>query len=350
MGSTLAEDQVEKKPYKNQTAGWLGVVKVDHLGAQVGHSVEPHGTVYLSDTEAILTARAPKAAADNPFEEQEFAFQDESGKRVMQMMRPLVLVTDGEGKVGEERFVPGLGDEPALDTVAHSVHLPSVAAAATDTATALAANADRHVPTEPVAATPVPALAQTAAVPGSQARPAVQAAELAGSEPLDEEPPSWVDNPDRTEQPQQGSLGGSHEPAPGGGDDDPAKTGSPTHTPPQAPVPHKPPTATSTVEETPQGETQRVVPSESAGTQTAAGSPSEQSGSQGEQASAAETEEHAGVTQTGEETGAADRPAGDAPEGEFAAHEEVGTPEAPASETAKREAAELAALAESEQS
>lgn len=335
MGGTLAEDQVAKKPYRNCTAGWLGVVKLDHLGGQVGFGVEPNGTVYLSDTEAILTARAPKDPADNPFVEQEFAFQDETGQRVMKNMRPLVLVEDGEGKVGEDRFVPGISDAPeSQDDVPHHIHLPGMSAAARDTAAALAAADDREVPTEPVAATPVPA--SNGAVPASQAiaaTPAAPPAEELDEELDEEQPPSWVDNPDRTLEPQRASLPGTNQAPAGGTDDDPAKTGSPTHTPPQRPV-QQPIRASSAVEEeSADVATQRVVPSESAGTQTAAGAPSEQGGVEQaapeERASAAETEETAGVTRTGEETGAADRPAGDAPEGEFAQHEEVGSPDAP---------------------
>ena len=65
------------------------------------------------------------------------------------------------------------------------------------------------------------------------------------------------------------------------------KTGSPTATVQQAPAP-QPPVASSSVEE-----------------------------------------EHAAHLESGEETGAAAVPTGQAPEGEYASHEEVGSPDAP---------------------
>ena len=285
MAGTTAEAKVAKRQYKNQTAGWLGVVKLDHLGAQLGHPVPPYGTVYLSDDEAILTARAPADPKDNPFEEQSFMFVDEKGAHVEQQMRPLILLSDESGEPTDERYVPVVDINPAK--------LVADRATVNDALDAQDQE-PRTVPTsvqEPiqVAASPV------AAVDPSHALPA------------EEKPESWVENPERTEEPQKGSLGGSDDPGPA------APQGAQEAVSQQAPPPQQP--APQTV-----GAQQGVgtVPSESAGVGEAAGSPSEQGG-----------EEHAGVTASGEETGAADRPAGDAPEGEFAAHEEVGSPDAP---------------------
>lgn len=327
MGVAEATAQVEKKCYKNQTAGWLGVVKLDHLGAQVGHSIEPYGTAYLSDEEAILTSRAPKDPKDNPFVEQTFQFQDEKGSRVEQGMRPLILIEDDREVPGDDRYVPGHPDSPSAPP-AHDVNLHDVAAGQRDTEAALGSEDDRSVATEP--SKPVLVPSSSAAVPPSQAR-ATPPSSLDHSAPAEREEDvraSWVEAPDRTEEPQQGSLQGSNEPAPGPSDEDAAKTGSPTGAPPQQPVNQQ---VASSVEET-TGEHGEPNASESSGTGKANGGAIEQG--DGAQAAQAEQdagsprggEEHAAHTAGGEETGAADSPVGDPPEGEFAAHEEVGSP------------------------
>src|SRR5437763_614293 len=145
MGVATAE-AVEKKCYRNNTAGWLGVVKLDHLGAERGHPVEPYGQVWLSDDEAILTARAPRDPKDNPFVEQTFQFYDEAGKIVSAPMRPLVLVKDARYSPSDERFVPSA---PVTDE--------GQAAAARDAQAAIAEGTDRPVPDVPGPHTPIPA-------------------------------------------------------------------------------------------------------------------------------------------------------------------------------------------------
>lgn len=281
MGATAAEAQVDKKCYRNQTAGWQSVVKLDHLGAQRGTPVAPGATVWLTDDEAVLTARAPADPKDNPFEEQNFMFQDDKGVQSEHPMRPLILVDEERYSPSDERFVPGQYGEDMPP--AHDVNLHQVAAEQANTEAALSAGTERPVPTEagePVGSPPV------AAVPGhlATAPPPEEHAEAAES---------WTENAERTEEPQPGSLSGSHEPAPGDDDADPVRDGSPTHAPPQRPAPA--PVATSSV--------------------------------------AVSDEETAAQTAAGEETGAAEQPAGAAPEGEFAKHEEVGTPDAPAQGT-----------------
>lgn len=58
---------IEKQQYRN-TAGWvIGVVTLDRKGEEHGIAVEPDGTVWLSEDERRLTARAPKRDEDNPF-------------------------------------------------------------------------------------------------------------------------------------------------------------------------------------------------------------------------------------------------------------------------------------------
>lgn len=324
MGAATVEDQTEKRCYKNQTAGHLGVVKLDYKGQEVGADVEPYGTVWLTAKEALLTARAPKRAEDNPFVEQMFDFQDQQGNRVRQGMRPLVLITDDrEVPDGDERFVPEVEEDDEQHVVAPDVNLHSIAAGQRDTEATLAREDDRPVATEPSA--PVLMPSSGAAVPPSHAR-ATSPEAAAGRVPLEPEEDvreSWVDAPDRTEEPKAGILGGSNEPPEKAPEGDPAKDGSPTHSVQQRPAPSRPPAATSTVESAPEGSPQNgsPTPSESAGTGEANGAPSEQGGQV--------AEEHAGVTQSGEETGAAETPVGKAPEGEFASHEEVGSPDAP---------------------
>jgi hypothetical protein len=56
-----------KDEFENTTSGWLGVVQIDHLGKAMGISVEPGGSVFLTEEEQILTANAPRLDADNPF-------------------------------------------------------------------------------------------------------------------------------------------------------------------------------------------------------------------------------------------------------------------------------------------
>lgn len=273
--STAAAQAVDKKCYLNQTAGWLGVVKLDHLGAPYGDSVEPHGHVYLSDEEAILTARAPKSAKDNPFEEQSFMFQDQNGTHVEQMMRALVLVTDDSDVPSDDRYVPIPGGSL-------NPHKIAADAARVDAALDGQDEAPREVPTEPVEGKLVPAMTHASVAPAT-ARPAVvrpgpqgEAKDQYAHDEHTETAESWTDNPSRTLEPQQGSLGGEN-----------VAESERRPAPPQRPAP------------------------DSVGAKAGA-------------------EEHAAETAKGEETGAAERPSGKPAEGEFAQHEEVGSPDAPA--------------------
>lgn len=302
MAGTSAEAQVAKKCYKNQTAGWLGVVKVDHLGAQQGAPVEPFGTVYLSDEEAILTARAPANPKDNPFEEQTFMFADEQGQHTEQKMRPLILLSDDEQDGGDgERYVP-VGD----------INPHTVAAQVARTEAALDAQDEQPRTVATSVEEPTQVGSPVAAVDPAHSRPAPV------EEPEDEEKgESWVENEDRTLEPQRGNLGGSND-HPGTDDADPAAGEGQRQ---QAPPPQAPVQQTVGAQQSP-----GPVPSESAGTGEAAGAPSEQAAV--EETAAAEGDSSLSV----EETGAAVDPKGQAPEGEFAAHEEVGSPDAPAAE------------------
>ena len=248
------------------------MVKLDHLGAQIGESIEPFGEVWLSDAEAKLTARAPKDPKDNPFVEQQFRGVDAQGVEHAMPIVPLTLV-ESDRPVAE-RFVPS--------TAIVGESEDALAARQKDTADALAGSStrDRTVPLAP-AVQPAPSQAPAATAPAKAA-----GAPASSSEAAEHERASWVDpDPGWTPDPQRGSLQGGAAVGPSQTDD--AKTGTATGAPPQKPV------------------------------QTQAGQVAE---------------ETAAELPSGEETGAAETPAGQAPEGEFASHEEVGTPDAPAAD------------------
>jgi hypothetical protein len=56
-----------KDEFVNTSAGWLGVVQFSPDGPAKGYSVEPGGSVFLSEEEQMLTANAPSRDEDNPF-------------------------------------------------------------------------------------------------------------------------------------------------------------------------------------------------------------------------------------------------------------------------------------------
>jgi hypothetical protein len=306
--------QVEKKLYKNNTAGWLGVVAIDHQGKDMGVVIEPHGTIWLSDAEAILTARAPKDPKDNPFEEQEFIGIDSNGARKPFRMRPLTLVSDESRFVpSQERYVPIL-DEASGRVAATAAARADSPGAVTEAAAArtaeivaegqpvLASSAEPPAPeSAPQAGTAsltseTPPAAPPEPVPPAPAGPsdALQGETPAGGD----EPVSWTEPSPHAGQVVPGQLGGSDEPGPEGAADTPSPEGT------AAPVPAQGvPTA-------PGGAPRAELPDE---VKSDIG------------------EEHAAAVDPaiGEETGQAKPPEGDAPEGEFAQAEEVGSPDAP---------------------
>jgi hypothetical protein len=123
MTTTLPE-AVKKREYRNNTAGWIGVVILDHNGQEQGVNIEPHGTIWLSDAEAILTARAPRNPADNPFEERVFIMQEAStGQRREVKMRPVVLASDKSREMyGSERYVPGITEQTERALTERAAH------------------------------------------------------------------------------------------------------------------------------------------------------------------------------------------------------------------------------------
>jgi hypothetical protein len=93
---------------RNNTAGWVGVVKLDHRGEEKGTSVPPYGSVWLSELEMQVTARAPRLPEDNPFAEQTLILTNpETGARQEYTTRPLTLEHDARRYTpAEERYVP----------------------------------------------------------------------------------------------------------------------------------------------------------------------------------------------------------------------------------------------------
>lgn len=263
MSSSSDSSQVvEKRQYLNQTQGWLGVSVLSPLGTESSVSIPPGGTVWLSDDEAILTARAPASSDKNPFIPWTFLFVDPTdGKQVEREVTPLVAISDKTSAPTGDRPVPGVTDIHVIDKAPEA----SV----------------QETPSAPPAASSPPPLAQQGGALPSQVTPAPGSA--VPPVPADGEGTSWVD-PDAplTASPQPGKLGGEDGPGPGAGATEPEPISQPSP-PVQPPV-----------------------------LQTPGSSP-------------LEAEEMA-AEHVGEETGAATPPQGSPPAGEYAQHEEVGTP------------------------
>ena len=100
----------EKFLVRNNTAGWIGVIKLNHRGEEQGDAVEPYGTVWLSEDEMILTARAPRLPEDNPFAEWTLLrVNPDTQAREEFKIRPLTLVPDADRYTpAEDRYVPTL--------------------------------------------------------------------------------------------------------------------------------------------------------------------------------------------------------------------------------------------------
>jgi len=285
--STVTHQLVEKREYLNNTAGWLGVVKINHEGKEEGYSVEPNGTVFLSDAEAILTSRAPRRAEDNPFEEQTFLMVDPAGAKSEIRFAPLTLVGDGQARAEtSDRVLPAaltaaLQSTPgvvvgATATPEHVEKAAKVLGGAPDVKPGERTTVPAAVPpttsqgTSPPPA-PHPDVPHSAPVPKPRQEAAPRAPEPPASQEdgeLEHREPMVVD-PIAPGQVLKGNLGGE--------------------------------------DVTPSIHTQAAPPS------------------------VGSTEEHAEVVDpaVGEETGRAKAPAGDAPAGEFAQAEEVGSPDAP---------------------
>lgn len=306
MEQSSTVPQVAKKEYRNNTSGWVGVVTLDHNGAEQGVNIDPNGTIWLSDAEAILTARAPRNPADNPFLERDFVMVDTAtGMRKNVPMRPVTLVSDRtKDMYASDRYVPGITDEAEARALsARAAHEgtdgPRTAATAAREAEVLGGPVNEPTSEEPTQLKPAPP--STGAPQVEQlAPPVVQqrapSPNMATHETLAGAPgpagqsdaeESWVGAPERPGEVMAGSLQG----------DDVSGTdpGDPTLPQPGDHVAPVPPQATPPTVGAALGEehAQRVDP------------------------------------KVGEETGAAQPPNARQPEGEYASREEVGSPGAP---------------------
>ena len=327
--------QVEKKLYKNQTGGWLGVVVIDFSGKDVGVSIEPHGTVWLSDAEAILTARAPKDPKDNPFVEQEFVGIDSNGTRKVFSMAPLALASNDSRYVpSNDRYVPIFDQEGDARNIAsaRAEEPPAITPAAAARSAEIVADRDLVPPPQAAApsAPPTEAPGTAPAEPGLPAQapvPTSPAPVTTGVEPLPSAPEaqeqSWVAEPEAPGQVLPGALGGSDEPAP-----DPSASPAP-------PAPAAPPVPAQATPTAPGGNPEAPGPTPDPSFPTVESqtmSYTDPATGQTHEVPIMTPEETAAAVDPaiGEETGAAKPPVGDQPEGEFGQAEEVGSPEAPA--------------------
>lgn len=104
----MAED---RKEFKNQSGGWIGVVKFNAERKPEGVSVAPGGTVVLTAAEAQLTAEAHIDPKDNPFLERKRQVWREEGDEFYFVTEPapLVEVSDVEDGKLSTRPVPAFG-------------------------------------------------------------------------------------------------------------------------------------------------------------------------------------------------------------------------------------------------
>jgi hypothetical protein len=269
----------EKFLVRNNTAGWIGVIKLNHRGEEIGDAVEPYGTVWLSEDEMILTARAPRLPEDNPFAEWVLLrVNPETQAREEFKIRPLTLVSNSDRYTpAEDRYVP-------------TVDAPQEAAPAQrqEAATAPAIVAG------PISSAPAAAPAPPPAPPVSEPPPGPP---LRGTPATPDDTRSWLATPEAPGQVLSGHLDGSNDVP-----DRPERAPEPTLAP-----------------------AERFVPSV-IGAQAAPQTPGA-----GEEFAALVDPE------IGEETGRARPPVEDAPAGEYARAEEVGTPDAPTRPTQDEE-------------
>jgi hypothetical protein len=116
----MATTITSKDEFTNTTDGWIGAVQIDHTGKAVGVSVEPGGSVFLSEDEQILTANAPRDDADNPFVKGDLVLRTSSVE--MKNRRPFGNVTVEEptetGATPEPEDAPPEGTAAAGEEVA----------------------------------------------------------------------------------------------------------------------------------------------------------------------------------------------------------------------------------------
>lgn len=101
--------QVEKQQFRNESGGFIGVVKIDVKGEEKGAAVEPGGTVWLTLNEQVATANAPRQAKDNPFLPQTFQRINPDTSEIEDFeVTPLVPINEARYVPAGDRPVPGL--------------------------------------------------------------------------------------------------------------------------------------------------------------------------------------------------------------------------------------------------
>lgn len=268
--------RVQKQQFRNEDAGWIGVVAIGPKGEDRGMSVAPGDTVWLSEDEQRLTANAPRKPEDNPFIAQKRErINQETGAREEYELTPLVPIDEDRWVPANERYIPGDQTGSAVTRELQSAASGDEPVQVVSDPDALAArhaevsgdpDAQPHVHRASPAPTPPPRAAAAAA--------ASQAVEETVEEP---QPPA----------------------------------GPPVGAAPMPPGAYAP--GSEPLEPSPeiQGENEAKVAAQPT-------PPVEE-----EQAAVAPTEA------VGEEVGAAVTPSQEAAQGEYAATEEVGTPDAP---------------------
>lgn len=101
MGATKAEHG-ERVEFVNQTDGYAGAVQYAANGDEKSVAIEPGGTVWLSEAEQELTAKAPREAKDNPFLPQPYEIRDPVTDEILEEGHRAVFVVNTE-----ERPIPG---------------------------------------------------------------------------------------------------------------------------------------------------------------------------------------------------------------------------------------------------
>lgn len=296
--ATVQTDKPDKFLVRNNTAGYVGVIEIDHRGDEKGVNIEPFGARWMTEAEMIATARAPRDPADNSFEEQVFMRQNPDTQRQEEFrMRPLTLERDADRFVpSNDRYVPTVdapeGSAPPVERTAAAAPPPVAGPPSSGSSAAT-----------PQAPAPVPDTSQEAPTPALRRERVAGAARVAqeglagsrmpaGGDADEAEAQSWVEPPEAPGQVLSRPLAGEDGPAPEEGAE-------------AAPDPTDHPQ-------------ERFVPV--AGQAQAA-----------PQTPGAVEEEHAREVdpEIGEETGRAKPPNQPPPEGEFGRAEEVGSPDAP---------------------
>lgn len=181
MTATTEPGQISKTQFQNNTGGWLGVVAIDPKGQDRGVSVEPGGTVWLSEAEQRLTANAPRRPEDNPFIEQTHTRRNEaSGELEEYTVTPLTVRTDQRFVPADIRPIPATMAAPtalqhtqAAATGEEPVHVAGVNLASLEREHALSEAPDDIKPNEPV----VPRRAAEAAAAAAETPEATDATE-----------------------------------------------------------------------------------------------------------------------------------------------------------------------------